>query len=155
MDTFETKMRVFNLQFNTRMSCPCKFASLRFIFLPAEWILKIQSRISLWEGTHHVWSSPWIWARLSCSPLWSIFNIWLTFQVNQRCDEQTRRGAVCLELLSRYFLISSFSSFVLDPPFFFFFFYPYSIKRNNIAFRLRFVKRKGGTSGSWLNVVAR
>lgn len=30
MDAFETRMRVFNLQFNIRMSCPCKFASPRF-----------------------------------------------------------------------------------------------------------------------------
>lgn len=52
-------------------------------------------------------------------------------------------------------LFSNFQLFIFRTRSSLFFFYPYSIKRNNIAFRLRFVKRKGGTSGSWLNVVAR
>lgn len=71
-----------------------------------------------------------------------------------------RRTNASRRRLSRAFiaLFSNFQLFIFrtrSSLFFFFFFYPYSIKRNNIAFRLRFVKRKGGTSGSWLNVVAR
>lgn len=106
-----TKMRVFNLQFNIRMSCPCTFASVLYSFRWNEfWKYNRAFRF----GTTHPFEVPCESELASRVHRFEAFSTLVTFQVATKRVER----AVCFKLLSRYFLISSFSPLSLDPPFY-------------------------------------